>query len=142
MSRKPRKPNQPEKDRQLLLKDDDSEYGLVTKKLGNGRFMVKLNLQNKELPCRLCGKFRKGYMKRTNEVGVDTVVLAGFRDYDEKTADIIYVYNPAEVRQLKREGRIVEDLFRIAEESEETRDVRARQGNKNEDDCPFNFDEI
>lgn len=96
--------------RALLIKDgDEYEYGLVTKKLGNGRFTVRLNITNKEVIGRLCGKFRGGKNKKTNQVDVDNVVLVGLREYQNDTVDIVYVYNPDEVRTLKKDGQYLEE---------------------------------
>ena len=102
MSKKAYKKNIPEKtQRTLLLKDDYTEYGLVTKKLGNGRFSLALHMQNKEVIGRLCGKFRKGAAKFNNWVDVGSVVLVGIRDFQDNTVDIINVYDDREIRQLK-----------------------------------------
>jgi translation initiation factor IF-1 len=67
--------------RRLEEKDDDTEYGLVTKVLGGCRFMVRLNLQNKEVLAHLRGKFTKGVNKKDNIVEVNSVVLVSLRDF-------------------------------------------------------------
>lgn len=136
MSKKGAKKNMPEKTpRALELKDDDTEYGLVTKVLGNGRFTVRLHMQNRELIARLRGKFRHGPAKRANQVAVDSVVLVGLRDFSEKTVDIIHVYDSAEIRQLKKSGQFVEESFR-------PRDEDGQANADQEDDNPFDFEEI
>ncbi len=98
--------------RKLVEKDDDTEYGLVTKKLGDGRFTVRLNLQNKEVIGRLCGKFRHGGAKKSNWVDINSVVLVGLRDYQDNIVDIVNVYTSDEVRQLKKSGAFVEESVR------------------------------
>ncbi len=98
--------------RKLVEKDDDTEYGLVTKKLGDGRFTVRLNLQNKEVIGRLCGKFRHGGAKKSKWVDINSVVLVGLRDYQDNIVDIVNVYTSDEVRQLKKSGAFVEESVR------------------------------
>lgn len=125
--------NIPEKEqRALLKKSDDTEYGLVTKKLGGGRFTVRLNMQNKEVIGRLCGKFRKGAKKATNWVNIDTVVLVGLRDFQDNTVDIVYVYDSGEVRQLRKLGEFVEESVRPETDGLDIPD----------EDTAFDFDEI
>lgn len=96
-------------DRKLIEKDDETEYGLVTKTHGNCRFSVKLNMTNKEVLARVCGKFRHGSAKRNNYVNVGSIVLLGIRSYQDDVADIIQIYTPAEVRQLRKSGKLLLD---------------------------------
>jgi translation initiation factor 1A len=126
-----KKNHPPEKtDRRFLQKDNDTEYALVTKKLGNGRFSVKLNLQNNEVTGRLCGKFRHGGNKKTNFVDIDSVVLVGIRDFQENIVDIIYVYTHEEVRKMKKDNILGEEMS--------TQDTM----NSTIDDSGFDFSEI
>lgn len=120
--------------RALVQKNDDTEYGLVTKKLGNGRFSVRLNMQNREVIGRLCGKFRHGSAKKTSWVDIDTVVLVGLRDFQDTIVDIIHVYDVSEVRQLRKSGEFVEESVRPEAED--------GKGENQDDDMPFDFDEI
>lgn len=116
-----------------VYKTDQEEYGLVTKKLGNGRFLVKLQLKKQEVIGRLCGRMKRGRNKRSNWVDEGSVVLVGIRDYQEDKVDIVHVYNSSEVRDLKKSGEYIEESgiqFKIKEESKE------------EDDCVFDFDDI
>jgi translation initiation factor 1A len=118
--------------RKLAEKGDDTNYGMVTKVLGNSHFMVKLNMENKEVYARLCGKFRKGSKKRENFVNVNSVVLVGLRDFEDDKVDIIHVYKPEEVRQLKKSGEYIEESMRDADDT----------GAVIEEDTPFDFEEI
>jgi len=117
MSKRPNK-NVPKVEKKLLFKEDEQEYGLVTKTLGNGRFSIRLNLENKEVIGRLRGKFRHGSQKKKNWVDVGTVVLISVRDFEDNNVDIIHVYDDAETRILKKNGDIVFDSNR--EEVEDT----------------------
>ena len=95
--------------RKLEQKDDDTNYGIVTRVLGNGHFQVKLNLENREVLGILRGKFRKGSNKKDNFVQQNTVVLVSIRDFEKDKVDIVYVYKENEVRQLKKSGQFVEE---------------------------------
>lgn len=118
--------------RKLSEKGDDTNYGMVTKVLGNCHFMVRLNIENKEVYARLCGKFRKGSKKRENFVNVNSVVLVGLRDFEDDKVDIIHVYKPEEVRQLKKSGEYIEESMR---DGDDTQAVI-------EEETPFDFEEI
>jgi len=119
-----------EKVRALEYKEEGEEYGLVSRKLGGGRFLVRLNMQNKEIIAKVRGKFKKGASKAKNFVDIDTVVLVSLRDFQD-AGDIVYVYNPAEVRQLKKSGDFVEESVRPKED-----------GDIPEEDDVFDFTEI
>lgn len=121
--------NIPKVEKKLIFKEDEQEYGLVTKTLGNGRFRIRLNLQNKEVIGRLRGKFRRGSSKKKNWVDVNTVVLVSLRDFTEDVVDIIHVYDDVETRTLKKNGNIVFDC------NEEENDIK-------EDDDVFVFEDI
>ena len=117
--------------RSLIKKDDSTNYGIVTKKLGSGRFKIRLNLENKELIGRLRGKFKHGSQKKQNWVEEGTVVLVGIRDFQDDMVDIIHVYDQAEVRILRKENELVEEANR---EEDETDVV--------EEETPFDFEEL
>lgn len=123
------------KERVFVEKDDDTEYGMVVKKLGGSRFMVKLNLQEKEVMARVCGKFRKGGMKKKNMVEIGTIVLVGLRDYQDSIVDIIHVYTPEEARRMKKENTIIFDTTNITPEI-------GGGGETQEEDMPFEFGDI
>ena len=129
------KKNPEVKIRHFVEKEEgQEEYGLVCRKLGGGRFAVRLNMQNREIIAKVRGKFKKGAQKKENFVDIDTVVLVSFRDFQDKIGDIVHVYTPAEVRQLKKDGKFVEESVRPAGEDGEIADTV-------EDDT-FNFEEI
>uniref|UniRef100_A0A6C0EMC1 S1-like domain-containing protein n=1 Tax=viral metagenome TaxID=1070528 RepID=A0A6C0EMC1_9ZZZZ len=120
--------------RKLLEKDpDNEEYAIVTKKLGDGRYRLKLNMREGETIGRLCGKMRRGKNKRQNWVDVDSVVLVGLREFQKSIVDIVHVYDPKEVRQLRKSGAFVEEA-RCPEEDEDQ--------HGSEDYMGFDFDEI
>jgi translation initiation factor 1A len=118
--------------RNLAQKGDYTNYGMVTKVLGNCHFMVKLNMENREVYARLCGKFRKGSNKRDNYVNLNSVVLVALRDFEDDKVDIIHVYKPEEVRQLKKSGEYIEESMRDSDDTE----------TRVEEDTPFDFEDI
>jgi translation initiation factor 1A len=82
--------------RKMVEADLDGQvYGIVEKALGDRFFTVNC-LDN--LP-RRC-KVRQKRMK----VIVGDCVIVSLRDYDDSNADIIYKYEPYEVRQLQKDG--------------------------------------
>lgn len=105
-------------EQKIALKGIDEAYGLITKKLGNGRFMVKINLQKKEIMGRICGSMRRRKNKRSNWVDVGSIVLVGMREFQNDRVDIVHVYDQAEVRELKKSGEYIEETgeYREAEE--------------------------
>jgi translation initiation factor 1A len=117
--------------RSLILKTSDHEYGVITKKLGNGRFAVKLNITNKEVNARVCGKFRHRKAKKANWVDIDSVVLVGLREFQDDIVDIVHVYTPEEVRQLKRDGEYITETG-----TREVDDI------KDNEDLGFDFNSI
>jgi initiation factor 1A len=110
-------------ERKLYEKNEETEYAIVTKKLGSGRFSVKLNIENKEVMARLCGKFRKGSMKKNNMVDVGSIVLVGIREYEEGAVDIVYVYNAQEVRTLRKNKSIFFEINENETVKEEVQDT-------------------
>lgn len=116
--------------RPLKEKGDETNYAVVTKSLGNCKFRVKLYLENREVIARLCGKFRKGFNKKDNFVEEQSVVLVGLRDFDDNV-DIIHVYKPQEIKELKKRGEFERETM-----GEERDDAKV------DDDMPFDFEEI
>lgn len=111
------------------LKNDSSRYGVVTKKLGNARFLIQPAFETREIIGRLCGKFKYRGNKKKYEVSVGSLVLIASRDYEEKTVDIIYVYNHEQARVLRKNKEVVE-----LESSNFITSI--------EDDVVFDFDDI
>ncbi len=122
----------PKEQRVLMLKDDDHNYGTVMKKLGGGRFAIRLNLRSTEIIGRLCGKFKHGANKKRNWVDVGTVVLVGLREFQDNVVDIVHIYEAGEVRQLRKMGELIED----AEKLDDDVDVVV------DDETGFDFNDI
>jgi initiation factor 1A len=114
--------------RVLIEKDNEQEYGRITKALGSGRFMVKLGLKEKEVIGTLRGTMKK--YKSKNFVSLDSIVLVSLRDFQDDTVDIIHVYKSDEIRQLKKKGAFIDDSLP---------DIN---GSENTDDICFEFEDI
>ena len=96
--------------RELILKEDGEDYGVVLKELGNR--MLKVYCLGDEV-CRRC-HIPKSVREK---VRVGNVVLVTKRDYatTDDEADIYNKYQDEEVRQLKEFGYIPQDLDSIIE---------------------------
>jgi len=81
--------------RELLFKEDGQEYAMITQNLGNGRFNASC-FDGRTRLVHVRGNMRlKIWIKR------DDIVLIGLRSFQDDRADIIHVYLPEEVRELK-----------------------------------------
>ena len=118
--------------RQLLEKQDDQEYARVVKVLGNARYLLQMNLREKQVIGRLRGTMRR--RRGANWTGLDSVVLVGLRDFQDNTVDILHVYNDQEVRHLKKNGDFIEETNKLVHKEDQKEEV--------EDDVGFDFDEI
>ena len=84
----------PVEKRELVFKEDGQAYALVTAVHGSGRFQLQCSDGTQRM-----GILRGALHKRA-WVRLNTLVLAGLRDYQDDKADIIHVYNHEEFRQL------------------------------------------
>lgn len=103
-------------ERKIPEKTDDSEYGLVTKILGGSKFLVKLNMQEKETMCKLRGSLKH---KKINNIEIGSVVLVGIRDFQDDVADIVFVYSSNEARQLIKDGELVLETNTVKNDTED-----------------------
>jgi translation initiation factor 1A len=86
--------------RQLFLKEQGQDYGVITKKFGNGRYEVVINKGETKILGILRGSMTK--QKRKHWVDIDSVVLVSLRDYQDNKVDIFHVYDKDEVRTLQK----------------------------------------
>ena len=98
--------------RELLFKEADQEYALVTKLLGNGR----LEAQCVDGQTRLA--HIRGKLQKRVWIGQGDIILVGLRDFQDNKADVLYRYTPEEARVLKSSGEIP-DTTVIAEEQQD-----------------------
>jgi initiation factor 1A len=115
--------------RKLIEADLDGQvYGIIQKALGNRFFEVNC-LDSKIRRCKARSKRLK--------INTQECVIISLRDFDNNSGDIIYKYEPDEVRQLQRQGLLPsnESMGNIRETSLDTL-------NQEENDVGFDFSEI
>ena len=95
--------------RTLLFKENNQDYGKITKILGNCRFEVTTCKNNKLLG------ITRGKMRKKIWIRLNNYVLYTIRDFEEDKVDIIHTYNDDEVKQLIKYNEIIE----IKENNEE-----------------------
>jgi translation initiation factor 1A len=111
--------------RDLELKEDLQEYGVVIKMLGNCRCEIKCSDGVTRLG-HIRGKMRKRVWVTTGDI-----ILASLRDYQDGKCDIIVKYNTGEINKLKSYGEIPQ-IFDRNTTNETIENV----------DEPFDFDDI
>ena len=100
--------------------DPDEIYAIVTKIYGNGRVLIKCN-DGIERQCVIRKKFR-GRNKRDNEISIDTLILAGRREWENKanttkveTCDLLEVYSLHDRNELKRDSTIKWNILQTSD---------------------------
>lgn len=111
--------------RDLELKEDLQEYGVVIKMLGNCRCEIKCSDGVTRLG-HIRGKMRKRVWVTSGDI-----ILASLRDYQDGKCDIIVKYNTSEINKLKSYGEIPQ----IFDRNDVKNDVQ-------EDEELFDFDDI
>jgi translation initiation factor IF-1 len=89
--------------REIRLPTNELEYiAYVNKACGDGRFDVILSDGEKN-SCIVRGK-HKGKGKRNNLVTIGSLILVGLREWENprKTSDLICIYSPYEIENIKR----------------------------------------
>ena len=100
----------PQSKRELICKEDEQEYALITKILGGGKMEGKC-FDNVTRICNI-----RGSLTRKVWIKVNNIVLVSLRDFETKDerkkekADIIHLYNEDEIRELKKLGELPENL--------------------------------
>jgi translation initiation factor 1A len=120
--------------REIPFREELQDYALVENLLGNGRLKLKCLSDNTE---RL-GTIR-GNMYKKVWINKDDIVLVSLREYQDDKCDVIFKYNPDEIRALKKYGEIPKDLENINQIKEDEELIQF-----GEQDTPdnFNIDEI
>lgn len=88
----------------LRYKEEDQQYAQIKKCQGNCRFQLFV-FDGKERLGILCGAMRKRKF-----VNLMDVVLVSLREFEDEKCDIIDVYDDNEVRKLKQEKEIPENI--------------------------------
>lgn len=105
--------------KELEFKDDGQEYAQVTRMLGHGRCQVLCTDGVSRLAVI------RGAMRKKVWIKLEDWVLVGLREYQDNKCDIIGKYTEEDVRNLKAYG-----------------EIQQIQETKQEDDTPFDFDDI
>jgi len=104
-------------------------YASVINILGGPHITVKC-ADGKERMAVIPGKF-KG---RSNWVQKNTIILLNLREYEDKKADVIYVYSAEDVKFLKKNEELTELLQFIGDGEDENEDVVFKGDNDDDDD--------
>lgn len=97
--------------RPLELPDDDQEFALVNKLMGNGRATVTF-IKNNEVTVNALGIISGKLRKRKQWVIAGNIVLISIRNFEKNKVDIIHVYKEYEMNELKRKGHLHQELMK------------------------------
>lgn len=86
-----------EGERELVFKNYDQEYAMITQMLGHNRCMVRCFKDTVDKLGIIRGSMRR---KQIHRIGKGDVVLVGLREFQMDKVDIIHVYNDSETSQL------------------------------------------
>jgi translation initiation factor 1A len=126
--KKHKKPREAVK-RELVFKNFQEEYAIITKKLGDRRMMVKTP-DSAEVMAIIPGRFRKRCW-----FDIGDLCLISFREFQVDKVDIVYKYTSDERRSLCRTGEIPPSFTTAGGAAETTQSVE-------EDAFEFSFDDI
>jgi translation initiation factor 1A len=88
-------------ERELVFKADDQEYCQVIKLLGNCRLEGKC-FDGKTRLCHIRGSMTK----KKVWIKVNDIVLVSLREFEDAKCDVLYLYNPKEIKRLQTLGEI------------------------------------
>ena len=86
-----------EGNRELVFKNYDQEYAMVTQMLGHNRCMIRCPQDTVDKLAIIRGSMRR---KQIFRIGKSDLVLVGLRAFQADKVDIIHLYNLDEVNQL------------------------------------------
>jgi len=124
-----RKPREAVK-RDLVFKNFQEEYAIISKKLGDRRMLVQMPDMGTEKMAIIPGRFRK---RCWFEVG--DLCLVSFREYQDDKVDIVHKYTDEERRHLCSHGEIPNAFVAVGADPEEAAPTE-------NDAFEFTFEEI
>tara|TARA_B110000285_G_scaffold225862_1_gene284740 strand:- start:5887 stop:6297 length:411 start_codon:yes stop_codon:yes gene_type:complete len=130
-TKKKKKPREAVK-RDLVFKNFQEEYAIISKKLGDRRMLVQMPDMGPEKMAIIPGRFRKRCW-----FDVGDLCLVSFREYQDDKVDIVHKYTPEERRHLCNHGEIP-----IAFAASGAADPDAEAGPTENDAFEFTFEEI
>ena len=101
--------------REIVYRENDQEYAIVTNMLGHGRCHAVSFSDKISRLCIIRGNMRK---KSAFFIRKGDVILISLRDYQEDKADIIHLYTIDEVNTLKMYGEITDSDKNLLETDE------------------------
>lgn len=121
--------------RELVYKEEGTEYGQITKMLGNGRIEVSCFDGVKRMG-HIRGKLRKKVWMSQGDI-----ILVSLRDFQGEQCDVVHKYNSDEARTLKNVGELPEnakinetDTFGDAEDDDVNFEFGAEESDEEEDE--------
>lgn len=116
----------------LEYKGAMEEYAKVSRALGDKRVMV-VTVDGQEVIAHIPGKFKKKVW-----VGINSVVIASRREFQNDKMDIIHVYENDEVKKLVKAGELPDSFLQSGVEQIKTENKEEEEGGF---DIDFNSDE-
>lgn len=90
----------------VMLREDDQEYAIITKLLGDRRVTAEC-FDGKIRCCLIRGKMRKRVWIKEGDV-----VLIALREFSDDKGDVIHKYSQDHVKQLEKLGEISSDIMK------------------------------
>ncbi len=122
------------KRRELILASEEQQYAKVVRMLGNHRVRCEFSDGSEKLGV-IRAKLCKGAAKNGTYISVDDIVIVSLREFQDDKVDIIHLYTPDEVEQLRGMGESVpiqmqhgadrSTILFVVEEEEEEEDKEA-----------------
>ena len=100
-----------EMSRPLELPEENQEFALVNKLMGNGRATVTY-IENNQHTRNALGIISGKLRKRKQWVIAGNIVMISTRDFETEKVDIIHVYKEYEMNELKRRGLLPKELIK------------------------------
>lgn len=87
--------------REMVYKDNGTEYAQIEKDYGNGRIALLCENQS-----NILGIIRGSVSRKIRRPPPGSIVLISRRDFEEDKADIVYLYNQNEIKLLRSQQAI------------------------------------
>ena len=126
-----------------FVSDSDEMYGMVTKIIGNGQFIV-LGLDGRERLCFIRNKF-SGRNKQSNLILSGSWVIVGLRSWETPKAnklekcDLLEIYDENEKHRLQKESQINFTPFIVQENKMSHIDVDKSNGDEKQNTIVFDY---
>jgi translation initiation factor 1A len=105
--------------KELVFKEEDQEYGQITKSLGNGYMEVTCFTSSGNVQRRA---HIRGNMRKRVWMAAGDIVLVSTRGYQDSTCDIVLKYTSDEARLLRIKHQIP-DTVEINKNDEKSEDI-------------------